>query len=52
MDKMVRRGELPCVRQSRPLYRFRGAVSMSMERSKSEKEAKVKEYGEKRTFVA
>jgi hypothetical protein len=43
MDKIVRGGEIPCVCRSRSLYSGRvvgGAIPMSMERKKSDKEAK------------
>jgi hypothetical protein len=46
MVKMGRRRELPCVRHSRSLYSRRviyGALVMSMERKKSDEEAKKKQ---------
>jgi hypothetical protein len=46
MDKMVRRRGLPCVHRLMSLYRgkvVRGGVLMSMERKKSDREAKKKQ---------
>jgi hypothetical protein len=43
---MVRRRELPCIRRLKLLYRVRvvcGAMPMSMERKKSDEEAKKRE---------